>query len=179
MASSSSWKNSDASSRHRPARSDAAAAGLPDLPLSPYTNLVTASGLAQLQARQRDARERLEALEPGELLERGYLERHLRWLQARLDSAVPVGPRLEGRDRAGFGAHVELRDAAGHRQRLRIVGEDEADAEHGLLSWVAPLARALEGARVGDLVRWEGADGELDAELLQVRYEDEQGGARH
>ena len=152
---------------------------LPDLPLSPYTNLVTARGLAQLHARQRDARERLEALEPGELLERGYLERHLRWLQARIDAAVPVGPRLEGRDRAGFGARVELRHSDGDLQRLRLVGEDEADADHGLLSWVTPLARALEGARVGERIRWQGADGERDAELTGLEYDDDDGGPRH
>ena len=152
---------------------------LPELPLSPYTNLVTARGLAQLHARREDARERLDALEAGEELERGYLERHLRWLQARIDSAVPVGPRMEGRDRAGFGALVEVVDAAGKQQRFRIVGEDEADVEHGLLSWVAPLARALEGARVGDHVRWQRTDDEAEVELTRVEYPDEDSGARH
>ena len=151
---------------------------LPDLPLSPYTNLVTARGLAQLHARREDARQRLDALEAGDELERGYLQRHLRWLQARIDAAVPVGPRMEGRDRAGFGALVEVTDVAGERERFRIVGEDEADAEHGLVSWVAPIARALEGAKVGDRVRWRRADDEVEIELLQVEYDDEPG-ARH
>ena len=150
-------------------------ASLPDLPLSPYTNLVTPGGLAQLHARRDDARARLEALESGDLLERGYLERHLRWLQARIESAVLVGPRMESRDRAGFGAQVEVLDAQGQRQRFRIVGEDEADAEHGLVSWVAPLARALEGARVGDRIHWRGADGELEATLASVDYDDASG----
>ena len=151
---------------------------LPDLPLSPYTNLVTARGLAQLHARREDARVRLDALESGDDLERGYLERHLRWLQARIDSAVPVGPRLEGRDRAGFGARVDIVDDAGQHQVLTIVGEDEAEAEHGLLSWVAPLARALEGARVGDRVRWQRADDEGEAQVARIDYDDEPG-SRH
>lgn len=152
--------------------------GLPELPVSPYTNLVTASGLAQLQARRQDAAQRLDAVEPGDQLAHDYLARHLRWLQARIDGAVLVGPRLEGRDRAGFGAHVELRHADGRRERLRIVGEDEADAEHGLLSWVSPLARALEGARPGERVRWRRADEDIEVELLAIDYEDEPG-ARH
>ena len=42
---------------------------LPDLPLSAYTNLVTARGLAQLHARREDARSRLDALESGDLLD--------------------------------------------------------------------------------------------------------------
>ena len=152
--------------------------GLPDLPLSPYTNLVTASGLAQLHARREDARRRLDALDPADDLERGYLERHLRWLQARIDSAVPVGPRLEARDRAGFGARVEVVDADGRRERFRIVGEDEADTEHGLVSWVSAVARALEGARVGDRVRWRRADEDMEVELTRVDYDDEPG-VRH
>jgi transcription elongation GreA/GreB family factor len=160
------------------ARGALAPPGLPDLPISPHTNLVTARGLAQLQARQQDAALRLDELERGDELTRDYLTRHLRWLQARIDSAVLVGPRLEGRDRAGFGAQVELRHADGRCERLRIVGEDEADAEHGLLSWVSPLARALEGARVGDRVHWRRADEELEVELLAIEFEDEPG-ARH
>jgi transcription elongation GreA/GreB family factor len=152
--------------------------GLPDLPVSPHTNLVTASGLAQLEARRQDAALRLDALEAGDELTRDYLARHLRWLQARIDGAVLVGPRLEARDRAGFGAHVELRHADGRRERLRIVGEDEADAEHGLLSWVSPLARALDGARAGERVRWRRADEDAEVEVLAIEYEDEPG-ARH
>jgi transcription elongation factor GreB len=166
----------------QPGMGDEAAAppppALPDLPLSPYTNLVTARGLAQLHARREDARQRLDALEAGDELERGYLQRHLRWLQARIDAAVPVGPRMEGRDRAGFGALVEVTDVAGERERFRIVGEDEADAEHGLVSWVAPIARALEGAKVGDRLRWRRADDEVEIQLLRVEYDDEPG-ARH
>ena len=152
--------------------------GLPDLPISPHANLVTASGLAQLQARREDAALRLDALEPGEELERDYLARHLRWLQARIDSAVVVGPRLEARDRAGFGAWVDLRHADGRQERLRIVGEDEADPMHGLLSWTSPLARALEGAARGQRVRWQRADEDVEVELLAVEYVDEPG-ARH
>jgi transcription elongation factor GreB len=47
-----------------------------------------------------------------------------------------------------------------------------------LLSWVSPLARALEGARAGERVRWRRADEDLEVELLAVAYEDEPG-ARH
>jgi transcription elongation factor GreB len=152
--------------------------GLPELPVSLHPNLVTASGLAQLQARREDALLRLEALEPGDMLERDYLARHLRWLQARLESAELVGPRMEGRDRAGFGAWVDLRHADGRQERLRIVGEDEADPMHGLLSWISPLARALEGARAGERVRWRRADEDVEVEVVAVDYQDEPG-ARH
>jgi len=152
-------------------------APLPDLPLSPYTNYVTASGLQQLQARLDDARERLLGLDEADELERDYLARHIRWLQARIDSAVVVATRNRDLDRVAFGANVDLLEVDGTRLRLRIVGEDEADAEHGLLSWVSPLARALDGARVGDRVRWRRADEEREVEVLGVDYDE--AGARH
>lgn len=153
--------------------------GLPELPISPYTNLVTATGMAQLHARRADAEQRLDELEPGDGLQRDYLSRHLRWLRARIDTAVPVGPRLENRDCAGFGARVELQDAEGRVEAFRIVGEDEADPAHALLSWVSPLARALEGAKVGEHVRWRRADEELDVTLTRLDYEDDASGACH
>ena len=81
-------------------------------------------------------------------------------------------------DRAGFGARVEVVDADGRRERFRIVGEDEADTEHGLVSWVSAVARALEGARVGDRVRWRRADEDMEVELTRVDYDDEPG-VRH
>lgn len=151
---------------------------LPDLPLSPHPNLVTTRGLAQLHARRVDAEQRLAALEPAAQLDRDYLERHLRWLAARIDAAVPVGPRLEARERVGFGCLVEVREADGRVSRYRIVGEDEADTEHGLLSWVSPLALALEGAHAGQRIHWRRADEDLDFEVLRIDY-DMDPGAKH
>jgi transcription elongation factor GreB len=50
------------------------------------------------------------------------------------------------------------------------VGEDEADAEHGLVSYVSPLAQALLGARVGDEVRWQRPAGDMTIEVLNIEY---------
>ena len=60
-----------------------------------------------------------------------------------------------------FGSRVELRTAAGQLMRFRIVGEDEADPASGLISWVAPIAEQLLGARVGDEVTVPGGVAEL------------------
>ena len=143
---------------------------LPELPLSPHENFVTARGLGQLHARLADAESRLvdPALQAG--LERDYLERHVRWLRSRLDSAIPVGPRNARRDRVGFGATVEVLEEDERRSRYRIVGEDEADPDRGLLSWVSPLARALADAKVGDRVSWRRADGNVDVEVTEIDF---------
>ena len=65
---------------------------------------------------------------------------------------------------------VKVRDAAGHHHRFAIVGEDEADAEHGKVSWVSPLARALTGNGVGDTVQWHRPAGELALEIEAIEY---------
>ena len=54
-----------------------------------------------------------------------------------------------------------LQLASGASQVFRLVGEDEADAAQGLLSWVSPLAQALLGREVGDAVAFQGAPAEI------------------
>jgi len=148
---------------------------LPDRPISPHTNYVTPAGLAQLRARLDQARERKQALEAGgEDMESAEdlraLKRDLRWLEARVGSARVVDPANQPRDRVAFGATVEVADDQGERN-YRIVGEDEADAERGWVSYVSPLAKALLGAHVGDEVEWRRPAGDLRVEILDIRYE--------
>jgi len=63
-----------------------------------------------------------------------------------------------------FGATVTIARDDGRRQAWRIVGEDEADPTHGTLSYVSPVARALLGKRIGDVVR----AGNSDAEIVDI-----------
>lgn len=144
---------------------------LPSLPLSPHPNYVTARGLAQLHARLAGTEQDLGQLPPDASLEREYLLRTIRWLQARIASAILVQPRETGQDRAGFGACVELVDQDDRHGRYRIVGEDEADPDKGLVSWVSPLGKALTGARVGDTVVWRRPDGDVDIEILRISFD--------
>jgi transcription elongation GreA/GreB family factor len=147
---------------------------LPELPMSPHPNYVTELGLAQLHARLDDALARVAGLQGDDddtRLERNYLERHIRWLQARIAQAIPVQTGgSAGSDRVGFGASVEVVDDRARRTRYRIVGEDEADPSQGLVSWVSPLARALVGARVGDTVVWERPDGNVEVAVDGISF---------
>jgi transcription elongation GreA/GreB family factor len=58
----------------------------------------------------------------------------------------------EGNDQVQFGSTVTIRRDDGRQQSWRIVGEDETDPAKGSISYVAPLARALIGKAVGDVV---------------------------
>jgi transcription elongation GreA/GreB family factor len=151
---------------------------LPDIPLSEHPNYVTPRGLAQLRARLVAAREQRDALHAsgGETLpqqrELAAVERDLRWLNARVSSAIEVDLSQQPRDRVAFGALVTV-DSDEGQARYRIVGEDEADVEHGLVSYVSPLATALLGARVSDEVVWQRPAGDINIEVIGIDYPDD------
>lgn len=150
-----------------------APADLPELPISEHPNYVTPRGMALLRSRLDDASRRAAALDPDAVafkLERAHIEREMRWLQARILGAITIAPERQPADRVAFGARVELNDEHGVEYRYRIVGEDEADPELGLISWVSPLARALHGARVGEVALWKRPAGDLNVEVLAIEY---------
>lgn len=99
------------------------------------------------------------------------IDRRLSYLAKVMKQAKVVDPaRQEQRDTVRFGATVELADEDDLRRTLTLVGEDEADATAGRVSWAAPIARALVGARVGDerIVRLPG--GEKSYEIMTITY---------
>ena len=147
-------------------------APLPDLPVSPHPNFVTARGLAALQARLAEVQARLSELRARvERLDRApeaAAERDIRYLEARLASARPVEPDADCRE-VGFGHAVGVVADDGTEAAWTIVGEDEADGARGLIAPTSPLARALLGARVGDAVVWKRPSGAVDLEVLSIR----------
>ncbi len=99
------------------------------------------------------------------------IDRRLSYLSKVMKSAKVVDPaRQEQRNTVRFGATVELADEEHERRTLTLVGEDEADASNGQISWSAPMARALVGARVGDerIVRLP--LGEKSYEIIAISY---------
>ena len=81
-----------------------------------------------------------------------------------------IDPAAQPKDHVAFGATVETEDEEGTRRRFEIVGEDEADAAVGKLSWVSPLARTLTDAKKGDAVVWKRPAGDLEVEILSITY---------
>lgn len=111
-------------------------------------NYVTARGLGLLQA-EREQLLRARPVEPGE---KAALAQRLAELEARLASAELVEHGSHPPEDVRFGANVRVRHESGKEATYRIVGVDEADAAHGRLAFSSPLARALLGKRVGDVV---------------------------
>jgi transcription elongation GreA/GreB family factor len=134
---------------------------------------VTPAGLRQLEALAVDFSARRDRLrEAGKLAdphELATVQRDLRWVEGRLQHAIRVDPETQAADRVRFGMTVEVQDEEGRVETYTIVGEDEADAALGKISWVSPLAEALLHAEPGDEVVWRRPAGRKRLEILAVR----------
>ena len=150
---------------------------LPDLPLSPHLNYTTPAGREAMAARLQRAQAGLSAaladqtagLVSKDGLSAAHWRREVRWAEVRLGSAIVVPPPVAKPQRVTFGVAVELEDEDGRTWHFRLVGEDEADAERGELSWVSPWAKALLGAKPGDEVPWPRPAGVVMATVVALR----------
>jgi transcription elongation GreA/GreB family factor len=136
---------------------------LPDRPIPDHPNLVTGNGLALIDdALQTARREHGEAQAAGDRTALASAGRELRYWSARRASAqlVTADP-----DNAAvqFGASVTIMRDDGREQRFAIVGSDEADPAKGTISYVSPLARALLGKHIGDVIKTGGGEAEIKA----------------
>ncbi|HMC14726.1 MAG TPA: transcription elongation factor GreB [Albitalea sp.] len=99
------------------------------------------------------------------------IDRRIRFLTKRLDIAEVVDPSVHhGRDQVFFGATVTYANQRGEERTITIKGIDEADSAKGEVSWIAPIARALLKARVGDELSLMTPGGVETAEVLEVAY---------
>jgi transcription elongation factor GreB len=153
-------------------------------------NYITPAGLARLRARYDhllgDERPKLVeviswAAGNGDRSENGdyiygrkklrEIDRELRHLAKRMKAAVAVDPAAPAdRGKVRFGATVTIVDEDDNRRTVTLVGEDEADAGAGRISWHSPLANALKGASVGDIRRVTLPAGEKEWEVEAIAY---------
>jgi transcription elongation GreA/GreB family factor len=144
---------------------EAAAADLPDRPISRHPNLVTPEGLEAIDIAVGEARAAYAAAQArGDVstdrTAMARATRDLRYWSARRASAQLVRPP-QNPDTVSFGSTVTLEREDGRVQRFRIVGEDEADPGQGRISYVSPLARALSGKAVGETTLVAGGETEV------------------
>ncbi|MBP7002008.1 GreA/GreB family elongation factor [Amaricoccus sp.] len=138
---------------------------LPELPVSAAPNLVTERGLRGIEAKVAGIEAALAA-GPDET-HQARLRRDLRYWALRRATARPTAPDPAD-PAAQFGSVVTYLDPEGERRTVTIVGEDEADPSAGTIAYVAPVARALTGARPGDVVTVTLRGRPADLEVLAV-----------
>ncbi len=155
---------------------DFSAGELPERPLPAHANYVTPQGLELLRVRVRELAEQHEQLktvanDDSEAKRKlREVERDQRYFNAQLERAELVDPAQPPQGSVRFGATVEVEDAEGAVQQYSIVGDDEADVAAGKISWASPLARALLGAKSGDVVKFQRPAGPAELEIVAIRY---------
>ncbi len=100
------------------------------------------------------------------------MDRRIRYLSKRLDVLQVVAERPRDTSRIFFAARVTLEDDDGERKDFQLVGVDETLAEAGRISIDSPMARALLGRSVGDVVVVPTPRGEDEYEVLEIEYPD-------
>lgn len=161
------------------------------LAINDEKNYITPQGFAALQAefhqlykveRPEVVRTVAWAASNGDRSENGdyiYGKRRLRQIDARckhlmkrMDLAEIVDSSLQQHlEKVFFGAWVTLFNLADDTESIyRIVGKDELEPNKGWISWVSPLAKALLGKGLGDVVKVITPKSEEQYEIIEVRY---------
>ena len=146
---------------------EAVAADLPDRPIPAHANLVTPGGLARIDTELTTARAAYDMARGSDAIsaDRSAMARATRdlryWSARRASAQLVEGHPCDAS--AGFGSKVSFERADGRRQTYAIVGDDEADPAQGSVSYVSPLARAVMGKIVGDVVLLAGQEVEIIA----------------
>jgi transcription elongation factor GreB len=145
---------------------------LPERKSSGLPNYVTPAGKEALVAKVRELSSARLALlsqkeDPEQRRRLNQIESDLLYFRERSESAIPVNNSGCGAAEVRFGARVELRGLEGS---YTIVGEDEADAGEGKISWSSPLAGALLGRKAGDRITLPQESGEISVEIVSISY---------
>ncbi|RYU79310.1 GreA/GreB family elongation factor [Hymenobacter persicinus] len=140
-------------------------------------NYVTPAGLEQLRAElaaleaERTTAEANRENEADRTRQLTVLNGRLGALNERIASARLVDPRAQPAQEVRFGATVRLRSlAAGPERHFTIVGVDEASVAAGKVAFVAPIARAVLGARLGQRVTLRLGPKEEEVEVVGIIY---------
>lgn len=132
-----------------------------EIPIPPGPNLVTARGKAQIDAKVAELTKLVAETQDETAL--AAAKRDLRYWQTRQVTAE-VQPEPDG-STVAFGTRVTFQ-LNGKERTLGLVGDDEANPAAGLVSFSAPLARALMGAEEGELLPFNGREDAI--EVLKI-----------
>ena len=104
--------------------------------------------------------------------QQGFIEARIKDIEGKLSHKHVIDvTEIDAKGKVVFGSTVELLEEDNDAEiEYRIVGEDEADIKHNLISYTSPIARALIGKSEGDIVSFQAPGGEKTFEILEVRY---------
>ena len=100
----------------------------------------------------------------------GQIEAMIADIDDRLSRAMVIDPATLSGDKVVFGATVHLLDENDKPIKYQIVGEAEADAKAGRISYASPLGRALIGRAVGEEVEFSAPSGDKYFEIARIEF---------
>lgn len=142
------------------------------------TNYVTPQGYQDLLKEREELETGRRDLDIASDKERRHatavIDGKLNLLNERIASARILKSQDQPKEEVRFGATVKFRFLAGNRknseQEFTIVGVDEADIKQGKIAFLAPLARALTGRKVGEKAEVMMAGKMQQLEILEITY---------
>ena len=103
--------------------------------------------------------------------QQSFIEGRIQELEGALSHAQVVDVSTLSGDKILFGATVDVEDCdTAQKSTYQIVGQYEANLEKGLISFISPIAKALIGKQLGDIVEVKTPKGDKAYEVLDVRY---------
>jgi transcription elongation factor GreA len=100
----------------------------------------------------------------------GHVEASIVDIEDRLSRALVIDPTTLSGDKVVFGATVTLVDEDNKKVKYQLVGQTEADAKNGRISYNSPLGRALIGRQVGDDVEVSAPAGDRSYEIKKIEF---------
>lgn len=104
--------------------------------------------------------------------QQSFVEGRIKLIEGKLSHAHVIDvTKLPANGKVVFGATVQILEVEKDEElTYQIVGEDEADLKHGMISINSPIARALIGKSEGDVALVDAPGGKRELEILEVRY---------
>ena len=101
-----------------------------------------------------------------------FIEGRIKDIDSKLSNAQVIDvTTLNVSDKVVFGSTVSLCNLDDNSEiTYKIVGEDESNIESGLLSYKAPLAKAIMGKNINDLIEFKMMDTQKNFEIIKIEY---------
>ena len=100
----------------------------------------------------------------------GQIEASIADIEDQLSRAMVIDPTTLSGDKVVFGATVTLIDEGKKKVRYQLVGQSEADAKDGRISYNSPLGRALIGRQKGEDVEVTTPSGDRYYEISKIEF---------
>ena len=142
------------------------------LPLG-VTNYVTQYGKEQLLDEKSELEQKRAAIDlkddQAKRREQAVIDGKLALLNERINSARVINLSNQPQDEVRFGSNVEFQ-LNGKLQSFQIVGVDEANVKEKKISFTAPIAKALMGAKQGDEITFQLGSETKTIQVLDINY---------